>query len=313
MQIMTAQTQYQLASADLDVVLALTRGGTLAEAGRRLGVDASTVFRALQRVEKGLGRRLFERSRAGYLATELAQQFAQHAERIEAELEAARGHAAGSAGAVSGLVRLTTTDTVLHALVLPVLPALAREHPGLRFELSATNELASLSRRDADIAVRATRQPPPHLIGKRLGPLRVAVFATRELAERVAPLPVQRDGAAAGPGWDAAVLSALPWIGPDEALPEHPSVRWRRKFLPRVVPQYGVNSIGSVAEAVAAGLGAGVISLAIAARSPQLVALTPPIEACDTDLWLLTHPESRHLRRIAVAVSYLAGQIAQPG
>ncbi|AOY92119.1 LysR family transcriptional regulator [Cupriavidus sp. USMAA2-4] len=309
---MAANSQYQLTPADLDAVLALVRGGTLAEAGRRLGVDASTVFRVLQRVEKGLGRRLFERSRAGYLATELAQQFAQHAERIEAELEAARGHAAGSAGTLSGLVRISTTDTVLHALLLPALSDFGRAHPGLRFELAATNELASLSRRDADIAVRATRQPPPHLIGRRLGPLRVAVFAARGLAEQVAPLPAQQDGAAAAPGWDAAALSALPWIGPDEALPEHPSVRWRRKHLPRVVPQYGVNSIGSLAEAVAAGLGAGVISLAIAARSPHLVALTPALEPCETDLWLLTHPESRHLRRIAAVVTHLAARIAVP-
>ena len=33
-------------------MLALVRGGTLAEAARRLGVDASTVFRAVQRLER---------------------------------------------------------------------------------------------------------------------------------------------------------------------------------------------------------------------------------------------------------------------
>ncbi len=295
---------YQLSSPDLDIVLALVRGATLAEAGRRLGLDASTVFRALQRIEKGLGRRLFERSRAGYLPTELAQQFAQHAERIESELEAARSHAALSAQTVTGLVRITTTDTVLHGMVLPALAPLGRRHPGLRFEMIATNELVSLTRRDADIAVRATRQPPDHLIGRRLGPLRVAVFAARELVE-AAGVPVP----APGGSFDAAALSALPWIAPDEALPDHPSVRWRRKHLPRVAPQYGVNSIAGVVEAVEAGLGAGVVSLMMGRRSGRLVELTGPLEECQTDLWLLTHPESRHLRRIATVVSHLAEHV----
>ncbi|MDF3882926.1 LysR family transcriptional regulator [Cupriavidus basilensis] len=295
---------YQLSSPDLDIVLALVRGATLAEAGRRLGLDASTVFRALQRIEKGLGRRLFERSRSGYLATELAQQFAQHAERIEAELEAARAHASVTAGTVSGLVRITTTDTVLHGMVLPVLAPLGRRHPGLSFELIATNELVSLTRRDADIAVRATRQPPDHLIGKCLGRLRVAVFVSRELAES-AGVPVPEPGAPL----DAAALSALPWIAPDEAMPDHPSVRWRRKHLPRVTPQYRVNSIAGVVEAVEAGLGAGVVSLMMGRRSGSLVALSGPLDECETDLWLLTHPESRHLRRIATVVSHLAEHV----
>jgi DNA-binding transcriptional LysR family regulator len=59
-----ARTQYTLSAADLDVVLAMVRGGTLAAAGERLGVDASTVFRSLRRIERGLGAALFDRSRA---------------------------------------------------------------------------------------------------------------------------------------------------------------------------------------------------------------------------------------------------------
>ncbi|MGO4332358.1 LysR family transcriptional regulator [Cupriavidus sp. M-11] len=301
---MLMPTPYQLSSPDLDIVLALVRCSTLAEAGRRLGLDASTVFRALQRIEKGLGRRLFERSRAGYLATELAQQFAQHAERIEAELEAARAHASVTAGTVSGLVRITTTDTVLHGMVLPALAPLGRAHPGLSFELIATNELVSLTRRDADIAVRATRQPPDHLIGRRLGPLRVAVFASRDLLA-AAGVSVPEDGA----GVDLAALATLPWVAPDEAMPDHPSVRWRRKHLPRVAPQYRVNSIAGVVEAIEGGLGAGIVSLMIGRRSGKLVALSGPLDECETDLWLLTHPESRHLRRIATVVSHLAEHV----
>jgi sulfur transfer protein SufE len=39
---------------------------------------------------------------------------------------------------------------------------------------------------------------------------------------------------------------------------------------------------------------------------PQLVALSQPLEDCESQLWLLAHPESRHLRRIAIVAAHLA-------
>ena len=113
---MVASTQYKLSAADLETVLALVRFGTLADAGERLAVDASTVFRTLQRIERGLGHVLFERSRTGYQASELAQSLAEHAEQLEAALESARSAAQLRPEDVSGTVRITTTDTILHAL-----------------------------------------------------------------------------------------------------------------------------------------------------------------------------------------------------
>ncbi|MBK9606312.1 MAG: LysR family transcriptional regulator, partial [Betaproteobacteria bacterium] len=71
---MIATTQYQLTAADLEVLLALVRTGNLAEAGKRLGADTSTVFRSVQRVEKQLGLTLFTRSRKGYFASDLVLQ-----------------------------------------------------------------------------------------------------------------------------------------------------------------------------------------------------------------------------------------------
>src|SRR5690606_20439622 len=150
--------QYQLSAADIEIVLALVRGATLAGAGERLGVDASTVFRGVQRIERGLGQRLFERTRTGYEPGELAHRIAQHAEEMEAALEAARSAAEATPARVSGSVRITTTDTLLHGLLAPALATLKDEHPLLHFELHTGNELASLTRRDADIALRRSEE-----------------------------------------------------------------------------------------------------------------------------------------------------------
>ena len=288
---MNATLQYQLSPVDLQTVLAVKRGGTLANAGERLAMDASTVFRAVQRIERGLGCSLFERTRAGYLPNELGERLCERAEQLEATLELARSDLQQQPKQVAGQVRVSTTDTVLHGLVAPALAELSRMHPLLSFDLHTGNELTSLTRRDADIAVRATKRPPQHLVGKHVGPIEVALYAAKtRQARRAATI-------------DAATTT---WIAPDDALPEHPSVVWRKRQYPKLVPRYRVNSILTVCELVALGLGVGLLPMFLARRRADLLQVSDVIAECQTDLWLLTHPESRHLRRIAAVYGHLS-------
>ena len=288
---MNAQTQFKLSALDLEIVLTLVRCGTLANAGERLGVDASTVFRSLQRIERGIGQMLFTRSRAGYQASELALAMAGHAEQLETALESARSAAQIRSDDVSGNVRITTTDTILHGLVAPALQTLRASHPLLSFELHTGNALASLTQRDADIAIRATTRPPQHLIGKQIGPIRVALFGSKN--------GIVQSGA------DLKSGKAV-WIAPDDALPDHPSVLWRKRHFPKVQPTYRVNSILTVLELINQGLGIGVVPMFLAKKQPELLQLTEVIDECQTELWLLTHAESRHLRRVSAVYGYLA-------
>jgi DNA-binding transcriptional LysR family regulator len=104
-------------------------------------------------------------------------------------------------------------------------------------------------------------------------------------------------------------LDQLDWIAPDESMPDHPSVRWRRRHLPKVVPRHLMGSILGVVQAVEAGLGVAAVPLAMLAVTPQLVQLGDPLPGCESDLWLLAHPESRHLRRIAAVYDHFANHL----
>ncbi len=164
-------------------------------------------------------------------------------------------------------------------------------HPLLNFQLHTGNELASLTLRDADIAVRATKRSPQHLVGKHVGPIRVAPFAAKGGA-------VKR--------YSDVESGTASWIAPDDALPEHPSVLWRKRHFPKIVPSYRVNSISTVAELVDLGLGVGIVPLFLAKSYPHLLPLTEALDECQTELWLLTHPESRHLRRTSTVFGHLS-------
>lgn len=211
---------------------------------------------------------------------------------MEAQLDAARSAALLSPEQVAGTVRITSTDTILHALVAPALRDLQASHPLLSYELDTGNELANLSRHEADIAVRATNRPPAHLVGKHVGPIRVALFA------------------APGGKWKKSNAGKAPWIAPDDALPEHPSVLWRKKNHPKVTPQFRVNSILSVAEMIALGLGVGILPLFLARQRSDLAQLGAVLDEAQTELWLLTHAESRHLRRVSTVFGHLSRSLA---
>jgi len=87
-------------------------------------------------------------------------------------------------------------------------------------------------------------------------------------------------------------------------------VLWRKRHLPGLVPRYQVNSVLSVAAAIGAGLGVGVLPLFLARNRDDVVQLTEPLTDAETQLWLLTHPESRHLQRISTVARHLADHIA---
>jgi len=71
-----------------------------------------------------------------------------------------------------------------------------------------------------------------------------------------------------------------------------------------------VNSVQSAFEGIVAGVGIGIVPLFLAQSRKDLVALSEPLDECETQLWLLTHPESRHLRRISAVAAHLANAIA---
>lgn len=286
-----AATHYQIDYADLSLILALVRGGSLARAAALLRVDVSTVFRAVRRLEAALGQTLFEKSRAGYLPTSLASNLAQQAERAEQALEAARVGVEQGGEVISGTVRLTCTDSVLQGLLLPALAQFMPQFPALTLELSTSNDFANLSRRDADIALRLTRTPPEHLVGRCLGTVAYQVCASAAYAR-------QHQGRA---------LTDLAWIAPDDFLPDHPTVVWRREHLPGVRPSYRCNSMLSVTELVRAGL--GVAALPDFLLDDALHPLGPALAGHDTALWLLTRPDCRALRSVVTLFDELGRHV----
>jgi len=295
-QVINAAMHYRINHADLNLILALVRGKTLARAAELLKVDVSTVFRAVRRLESATGTALFEKSRAGYQPTSAAIVLAQQAESAEQALALAQISLEQGQQIVSGTVRLTCTEAVLQSLLLPALRRFMPDYPGLKLELNTCSTFANLSRRDADIALRLTNTPPQHLVGTRLGTVSYRVCASEEY--------LRRSGHTA--------LEEMAWIAPDDFLPDHPTVAWRRQQLPGVNLAYRCSSMLAVAHLVRAGMGVAALP-DFMLREGELQQLGTPLEDYDTALWLLTRPDCRGLRSVSALFSELTRAIDLSG
>src|SRR5205085_5603244 len=137
-----------------------------------------------------------------------------------------------------------TTGTLAHTVLPALLGPLRARCPEISLHLHTTNELQNLSKRDADIAIRPSSQPPGHLLGRRVGSVAYAVYGER------GALRGWRGNAPQWPAWCEA-----PWIAVDDSLAQHRSLRWLAKQLPLADVAVRCNSFMSVAQACAAGLG----------------------------------------------------------
>jgi DNA-binding transcriptional LysR family regulator len=291
--VINAAVQYRLNHADLALILALVRGRTLARAAELLSVDVSTVFRSVRRLEACVGTELFEKSRAGYQPSSAAIALSQQAQSAEQALALAQISLDQGQQIVSGTVRLTCTEAVLQSLLLPALRRFMPDYPGLQLELNTSSTFANLSRRDADIALRLTNTPPEHLVGTRLGTVSYHVCANEQYLQRAGH----------------AVIEDMCWIAPDDFLPDHPTVTWRRQHWPRVNLAYRCSSMLAVAQLVRAGMGVAALP-DFMLREGDLQRLGEPLAGYDTALWLLTRPDCRALRSVSALFSELTRNLA---
>jgi DNA-binding transcriptional LysR family regulator len=294
LQIMSAILQ-PLNWNDLRYVLAIARTGTLARAAKDLAVDDTTVSRRLARAERALGAKLFLRAADGTLRpTDAGQSAISHAERVEWELGQLRMAVTGADAGGTGSVRLTSVPLIVNRLLVPALPRLLNRNPMLRLELVADSSDLSLTRREADLALRLARPRgnSRNVITRRVGLLPYAVYAPAASSRREA--------------------ASLPWMTYDEAFAHLPQAQWIKATLARedaaVVAPITVNDGEALLEAVAGGIGKSLLPCAIADRDARLRKLhrrtaMPPVVR---ELWLLLHAELRRFARIAVVSDWLA-------
>ncbi|SMF07329.1 transcriptional regulator, LysR family [Tistlia consotensis] len=271
--------------SDLRLVLAVARAGSYAAAARRLGLDQSTVYRRVTTLERSLATPLFERSADGRAPTATGAAVVQAAEAMEREVEGLDARLAGERQRLEGSLRVTAPDDLGARLLLPLLARFRQREPGIRLELVLDNRAVSLTRREADVALRATSNPPESTVGRCIGPIGWAGYAIPALAGR-----------------DPA---ALDWIAWEEGAGSPLVARRLAGLASRERIVLRSNSLLNQLLAAEAGIGAALLPCVLGESSPALQRILPRGPAESGQLWLLTHSDLRRNPRVRALLDFL--------
>jgi len=282
---------------DFRYVKAIADTRSLGGAAAELAVNHSTVFRRLAQVEKQLGSRLFERSRGGYALTPCGEEMVRLAERMGEDIVTFERQVTGHDLRPSGELRVTTNDTALVHLMTDVFADFRRAYPEISLDVVVANQALNLSKRDADVAIRATDRPPDTLIGRRVAGIAWAVFAASANApENFDP---DNDG------------RAVDWIGFGDNLANLKAAKWLKEHAAPGRIVYRINTVLGLAEATAAGIGYGILPYFIGASMPGLTRLTAPLPDIASAIWLLTHADLRQTARVRAFMDFAGNEIAK--
>lgn len=283
----------------LRYVHALAIGGTLAKAGEILGVHQTTVLRRLDQMEEQLGVQFFERNRDGLQLTPVGETAFRAAEKLTGDMENLERQLVGQDSAPVGKVRLAATDTMVNALISPVIADLVREYPDIELEVLTDNDVLNLSHREADLTLRPVNKPQATLEGERIGTIESAIYGSARYCRRYPNLDL-----------DNAPERQL-WILPDESFSHLATGRWYRKHLKNASSIIRCNSLQAMHALARAGAGLAVLPCYLGDSTRELKRLSWPLEGEGVDLWLMVNHETQQMARVRIVMEFLTARLAK--
>ncbi|BCL77097.1 transcriptional regulator [Jeongeupia sp. HS-3] len=272
---------------DLKYFLAVARGGGLTPAAQALHSSASTVSRHMDALEKRLGVRLFMRQQRGYLLTDEGSALFEHVAEVERAMQAVERRSSE----VAGLVKVATSETLGNHLLAPNLAGFAAQYPHAQVELVISRNLADLSRREADLALRMM-EPGAAIVGNDyiahpLGKVRFGLYATPALV-------------AAHPDW-----RTMPYVTWDESWGYYSMGNWLIAQFGGRPPVLRANNLQAQYLAARTGIGLVMLPHFHGDADPLLQTVADMPEPAGRDLWIVYHRDLKASRRVLAMRSYV--------
>lgn len=277
----------------LRVFLAVARRGQILAAAQALSLNHATVARRLSALEEALGEPLFDRRPTGSTLTEAGERLLTVAERVETEILGVAEDSRQRGASLSGTVRIGAPDGLGTYFLATELGRLQRAHPDLVIELVPLPRTFSLSKREADLAIALDPPEEGRLVVSRLTDYTLGVYAARAYLDRHG-LPETEEALA-----DHVVVTGVEDYAYASSLNYASRLtRWSRR-------QFRCAGVAGQMEAVAAGIGIGILHDFAARNREGLVRVLPDI-AFRRSYYLLSHPDTGDLARIALIRQHLA-------
>lgn len=290
---MVTQESHSLNWDDLKVFLAVARTGTLRGGAESIRANHTTLARRLNVMEERVGSRLFDRSKSGLVLTQLGEDLLPHAERVEDEMNAASRIIVGRDALPSGPIYLSLPHGLSMTSIMDDLVAFTNRYPDIELNMNFTNDVADLTRREADVSLRISDAVTDDVVGRRLVHMSQAAYCSPAYAERVT------DNAGEG-------LSFIGWHEPDGQT----TAAWiAASPYPRAILRHRVSELVPLIQLAAGGLGMAYLACNLGDRHPGLVRAPYQSPIPYRSIWLLLHKDLRNTARVRLLVDYLAERV----
>lgn len=285
---------------DLKHFLEFARKGNILAAAKAQGVNSSTVHRRLTALQSALKLTLFERHLGSYRLTETGVELVPFVEQIEQAVTEFERRAASSEKGLTGAVRVTCTPTVGDRLKrAQVLDAFEQRFPGLRVELVFSDRFADLSKREADIAIRAQGYgvQDETLVGRKIAEGAWAVYASQSYIERHGKPKCPQD------------MPNHCVVKFEGAIADHQAARWLRTVGPAARITATSESFAGVVLAVKSGAAIAPLPTALGDGESGLVRVLGDVPELVTHFYLLVHRDMQHTPRVRAFFDFVVNEI----
>ena len=274
---------------DVRYFLATARGGSVRAAAERLGVNHSTVLRRIAQLERRLGAQVFEKLPSGYSLTSAGEEVVELAEQMEASSHLLETRIFGRDQSARGLLRVTLPPFLATHLLMQDLADFARMHPDIEMDILSSGEVANLTNREADVAIRivADRKTLPLNLHGQKGP------------KLCSGAYMSRDRLAA---WRAGAADPIRWIVTDDhGIPE-----WARKAEVHTTgAPFRTPDAETQIAAAQQGIGMTKLPCFVGDTDPLLARVPGTDLPKHGTLWLLTQGEARKTKRVRLFTEFI--------
>ncbi len=274
---------------DLKYALMVHRHRGLSGAARTLGVNHSTVSRRLSALEDRMGVRLFDRLPSGLKATEHGERCIETAEEIERHVLDLNVSIASKDELLAGPLKVSAPQLIVQVHLADIAARFKELYPQIDLTIIATSDAVNLHRREADVSVRAVKEPEDTLWGRKVLSQNCMYYGARDYLE-------------ATPDTNTLKCINFMWHGNDpapEVLKAYPRSKVVAKF----------DDMVAVVGAVEAAMGIARMPCFIGDSNPKLARVAKIPQEPYFDIWVLTHPDLKDVPRIKTFMRFVAKEL----
>jgi DNA-binding transcriptional LysR family regulator len=173
---------------EMQLLIRVAETGSMTRAARQLDRTPAAVSAAIQRIERALGLRLFERTTRTLHPTDEGLVIVEGCQETVRRWQQTLDEARGSNATLEGSIRLSAPTDATQQVVAEAVAAFSAAHASVRVIVHATDTLQNVLEDALDVSVRYGELKDSSLVSRRLAAsLRILVASPDYLARRGVP------------------------------------------------------------------------------------------------------------------------------